>query len=523
MKPLATFTGPLPGRAAADAVEDAQKKFFETGHLQSNLTGRVVSAGIVTAVAQAIKFAINLGSAVVLARMLVPEDFGLIAMVTTITGFLRVFKDAGLSTATIQRDEITHAQVSNLFWINFTVSAALSLLVAALSPAIAWFYRDSRLVAVTLALAGTFVLGGAVVQHQALLNRQMRFKAIAAIEILSAFFGLIVGIVMARAGYQYWSLVGMQLCAGLTELIITLAISRWRPGAPKRQAGTRSLVHFGASLTVASVFRRIATGMDSLLIGRWYGADAVGLYTRGAILLMRPIDQLITPLESVFTPVLSRLQNDPDRYRRTFLQVYGAIALISFPAAGLFMALSRPIVLALLGPKWQQVIPIFAWFTIGGLYFPLYYAVMWLLNTQGRGKDIMTTGLIFSFTTIGSFLAGLPFGAVGVAASFSCVGVLVRLPVQYHIVGKSGPVSRSDLWSVALRYLPNWLIVLTITMLTRAALPSSISPIFELLVCTPAGIAAAVLITFAVPAQRRDALRILELLKPFLVRFSKRW
>jgi O-antigen/teichoic acid export membrane protein len=508
-----TLTGPA---GAATTEQGGSDRHFRTDHLLGDLRKRAVSGTLVTVAAQASKFALNFISAIVLARLLMPEDFGLVAMVTTVTAFLRVFKDAGLSTATIQKAQITHAQVSNLFWINVGVSAALSLIVAALAPVVAWFYRDPRLVAVTLALASTFAVSGAVVQHQALLNRQLRFKAVAVIDISSAILGLLVGITMARLNFRYWSLVGMQLSMGLVELVLTLCISGWRPQRPTRGTGTLSLLQFGASLTVASILQRIASASDNLFIGRWYGANAVGLYTRAAILFMRPIDQLICPLEAVFTPILSRLQHDPARYRRTFLQVYGAVVLLSFPLAGLFLALSRPVVLVVLGPKWEQVIPIFSWFTIATLYFPLYYAVMWLLNTQGRGKDIVITSLILSITTVGSVLVGLPFGPVGVAAAFSCFGLLLRLPVQFYIVGRRGPVSTVDLWAVALKYLPNWAVVLGVTYLTRQVLPSNCPLVAQLCICASAGILAGVVLILAVPWQRKEVLRLWDLIKPLI-------
>ena len=515
LNPATVVTQPAPSKNEQDGCD----RHFRTDHLLGDLRKRAVSGTLVTTAAQASKFGLHLISAVVMARLLTPEDFGLVAMVTTVTGFLLIFKDAGLSTATVQRAEITHAQVSNLFWINVGVSAALSLIVAALAPVVAWFYRDPRLVAVTLALASAFAVSGAVVQHQALLNRQLRFKAIALIDISSVTIGLLVGIVMACMKLKYWSLVGMQLSIGLAELVLTLWTSGWRPQRPTRGTGTVSLLRFGASLTVASVFRRIASVSDNLLVGRWYGADAVGLYSRAAVLFMRPVEQLVMPLEAVFTPVLSRLQGDPARYRRTFLQVYGAVALLSFPAAGLFLALSRPLVLVLLGPKWEQVVPIFAWFTIAALYFPLYYAVMWLLNTQGRGKDIMTAGLILSIATLASVIAGLPFGPVGVAAALSCVGLLVRLPVQFYIVGRRGPVTTADLWAVALKYLPNWGVVLGVTYLTRRVLPADCSLVLQLCICASTGILAGIVLMLGLPWQRREVLRLCDLLKPLILRF----
>ena len=156
--------------------EHSNDQHFATGHLLANLKGRTVSSGAVTAVAQAAQFALNFLSIVVLARLLAPQDFGLVAMVATVMGFLRIFNDAGLSTATVQRDKITHAQVSNLFWANVALGGLASLVLAVSAPAIAWFYREPRLVGVTLALAITFLLSASTVQHLALLKRQMRFR-----------------------------------------------------------------------------------------------------------------------------------------------------------------------------------------------------------------------------------------------------------------------------------------------------------------------------------------------------------
>lgn len=503
--------------ARAEASNGGQH--FRTDDLLGDLRSRALSGGLITVAAQVTKLGLGLISAVVLARLLTPEDFGLVAMVGSITGFLVIFQDAGLSMATIQKVEITHAQVSNLFWINMGVSATLSLLVAALSPLVAWFYRDPRLVAVTLALAGAFAVSGAVVQHRALLSRRMWFKAVALIDISSAVVGVLVGIAMACLKCGYWSLVGMQLTIPLAQLALTLRVSGWRPQRPTRGSGTWSLLQFGASLTVASVFRSFTSGMDSLLIGRWYGAVAVGLYNRAAVLLIRPVDQLTGPFAAVFIPILSRLQGDPARYRKVFLQAYGAVTLLCFTVTGLFMALSRPVVLVLLGPKWESVIPIFAWFTVGGLSLPLYCVVICLLNTQGRGKDILTTGLIVSAATVGSIVAGLPFGPVGVAASLSSVWLLVRLPVLYYIVGRRGPVRTADLWEAPLRSMPSWVVVFGATYFTRRLLSPNIAPILQLCFCTPVGLMAGVLVTLGAPSQRREVFRLWELVEPFVLRF----
>src|SRR5205823_737974 len=191
------------------------------------LRQRTISSGLVTVAAQSAQFFLNLAYVMVLARLLVPQDFGLFAMVTTVMGSLRIFQDAGLSMATVQRQEITHAQVSNLFWVNVCVGGITTLLVAGLSPVVAWFYREPRLVGITLVLSITFVLASSAVQHIALLNRQMRFKVIAVIDILSMLAGYLTGIGMALSKYGYWALVGASVTQVAIKLVLTWSISRW--------------------------------------------------------------------------------------------------------------------------------------------------------------------------------------------------------------------------------------------------------------------------------------------------------
>src|SRR5258708_15696411 len=154
-----------PGdKAAARSLKAEEKErneeHFKTEHLLPNLKRHTISGGAVTISAQAAKFGLSLASTVILAHLLTPRDFGLVAMVTVVTGYLAVFRHAGLSIPTVQREHITDAQVSNLFWINLGVSALCALILAALAPAMAWFYRDSRITYITLALSTTFLIGG---------------------------------------------------------------------------------------------------------------------------------------------------------------------------------------------------------------------------------------------------------------------------------------------------------------------------------------------------------------------------
>ena len=490
------------------AAEQRHERHLGTDHLLANLKGHTISGGAVTMLAQGMKFFLTLLSTMVLARLLSPRDFGLVAMVTTVTSFLRVFKDAGLSIATVQREKITHAQVSNLFWINVVVSALSTLVAAAFAPVIARFYHNPRLVNITLLLSLTFLISGLTVQHQALLKRQMRFKSLALIEVGSMAFGVAVAIVMAMMGYRYWALVGSSLAMEIGGLLITFSVSRWCPGRPSRGAGIRPLVSFGAHRTAGDFVMSLSRGCDNLLIGRFYGSVAVGLYSRASALLIRPLELFLGPINAVFVPALSRLQSQPQRYRATFIRLYEAIALFGFVSAGLFLASARPLTLVLLGPKWESAAAIFGGFTIAALCVPLSNASAWLFTSQGRGRDMFVAQAINSGFTVVSFIVGLPFGPVGVAIAFSLSFLIVRIPIYYYTAGRKGPVKTADLWMVFLRHLPIWVVTFFVTWLVSLPL-AKFPPIIQLLFCIPAGLLAAAIAVWNLPPQRRVVTHII--------------
>jgi O-antigen/teichoic acid export membrane protein len=501
----------------ADADGQKVDRHLNTDHLVTNLGQRAVSGGFVTAFAQIVKFGLTLGSTVALARLLSPEDFGLVAMTGALMTVLRVFREGGLSTATVQKAHVTQAQVSNLFWINLAFGFVLTLCGACLAPAVAWFFHDERLIAITILLSLSFAVGGSAVQHLALLNRQMRFKAVALIDITSLVVGFVAGVGLAWFHFGYWSLVGMQLATSLTETGMTWLASGWRPDLYRRGSDTSSMLKFGASMTISILLRRLVSGIDVILLGRIYGAGVVGLYSRAAILISRPMDQFINPFDAVFVPLLSRLQDQPGRYRQVFLQAYGVIALLSFPFAGVLMGLSGPIVLFLLGAKWGGVIPIFAWFSIAALHIPLGYAGMWLLTTQGRSQDLLVTGIIFPLLTLLAVAVGLPYGATGVALSSALGGLLIRLPVQFYITGKCGPVSGRDLCGVFFRHLPLGVAVALASWLAGQTVATH-SPLVQLITGGLAGGLVALLIVVASPGLRVEIRFIRERLQRSLSR-----
>jgi len=517
---LVSMTRPeeIEGNRPSKAI-DPNEKHLCTDHLVGDLKGRTISGAFITIASQGTQFLLNLASIMVMARLLTPRDFGLYAMVTTITGFLFMFQDAGLSTATVQREEITHAQVSNLFWVNVGVGGITSLVVAALAPVVAWFYHEPRLVGITLVLSSSFLLASLAVQHIALLNRQMRFAVIAVIYIVAALTGYLTGAGMALLGYGYWALVGASVTQGAVQLVLAWLISAWRPGLPSRNTQTWHMLTFGANITAGSLIYSLARGTDNLLIGRFFGAASVGLYSRASILLIRPLQQFIIPINAVLIPALSRLQSEPERYRRTFLRVYDAMALISFLSTGLLLALARPLTLVVLGPKWEQAVPIFAGFSIAALCIPLAGASTWLFQTQGRGKDWLFFSLLGSCITVASFVVGLPFGPAGMAISYSVCGLFIAVPILYYFAGRQGPVTTADLWRGFFRYLPLWILVCGVTWLVHLLFVNS-APLVQLVVCGPVGLLAGAILIYVVPSMRRVALSLVDIVLELKSRIS---
>lgn len=489
---------------------------LRTEHLLPNIGKRAISGGFVTVSAQVAKFVLNFAAAAVLARLLVPREFGLVGMVLGVTNLVGIFRELGLSTATVQRETITQQQVSNLFWINVGISSVLSLISMALAPLVAWFYRDPRVTGIMLAMSFTFLLTGSTVQHCALLTRQMRFRALAVIEVSSLLVGFSTACVLAWRGFGYWALVAQQLAYAACYLTLTWWTSGWRPSMPKRKSGVRPMVSFGAHLTIADLVGRLSLSTDNILLGRFYGAEPLGLYTRANVLLARPLEQVLTPISSVLIPVLSRLQSDPARYRRTLMRAYDLFALVVFPFAAMCLALSKPIVLVVLGRKWAGVVPLFAAFALVAISSPLSSVISWMFESQGRGRDQLRTYTAAGAITVASYLVGLRWGPLGLVLSLAIASFVIRMPVVYYLVGRSGPVRTADLWKGFFAHLPCWGAFFAVTFLARMSVQNS-APIVQLLVAAPLGFIGGCALTLLFPRPRRSALYAVDTIKTTLV------
>ena len=364
----------------------------------------------------------------VLARLLSPKDFGLVGMVTAFTGVLLWFRDFGLSSAAIQRATVTEEQISTLFWINITMGALLGLVAVGMAPAIAAFYHEPQLFWVTTVLAAGFLFNAAGVQHSALLQRQMRFTVLAVIGVASLIVGTAVGIGGARAGYGYWALVGMSVTQPLIATIGFWIAAGWVPGRPHRRIGIRSMLHFGGALTLNGLVAYVAYNAEKVMIGRFWGVDAIGIYGRAYQLLTIPTENMNSAVGDVAFSALSRLQSDPIRLRSYFLKGFSLVMGLTLPITIACALFADDVVFFFLGPHWKDSVAIVRLLAPTIAILAIINPLGWLIYSIGLVARGLKIALVFAPIMITGCALGLPYGPKGVAFAYSAVMILWVIP-----------------------------------------------------------------------------------------------
>lgn len=394
------------------------KNYFNTAHVNANLKQLSIRGGAVTILAQASKFVLQMGSTIILARLLSPKDYGLIGMVTVVLGFAELFKDLGLANATVQKSHINHQQVSTLFWINFAISCLTAVSVAIAAPIVSWFYEEPKLTLITIVLSSVFILGGLTVQHQALLRRQMQFTYLAKIDIMSSFAGVIAAIVLAWYGQGYWALVWMQIVTAIVNALGSWLACSWRPGNPVVGSGIKPMLAFGGNLTGYNIVNYFSRNLDNILIGRYWGSQQLGIYSKAYQLVLLPIQQINTPITNVALPALSSLQNNPEQYCKYYYKAILLISTISMPLIAFLFASADKAILLILGDKWLDVVPIFRYLMPAAYNATIGVGMGWVYQSLGLVNRQLRWGIVSSFFNVIIFAIGVRWGAIGVAVAY---------------------------------------------------------------------------------------------------------
>lgn len=472
-----------------------------TGAAPASLGARAARGTSVTLGVQGVRALLQVVSVVLLARLLDPSDFGLVAMVTSVIGIADLVRDFGLSSAAITAKDLSRAQQNALFWIGTALGAACTGIAVLAAPAIAAGYGQPRLTTVVLALAGVFTLSGASTQMRADLARSLRFGALGAVDVGAQASGIALAVVGALSGWGLWALVAQQVCVAVVGLVAVAALSTFRPGLPRRGADVRPFLGFGGAVLGTQSIAYATKNVDNVALGAVWGAGPLGLYTRAYQLLMAPLNQINAPMTRVALPVLTRVHGTPDyaRYlaRAQLVACYATATVFAVAAA-----LSVPVVAVLFGPRWVSVAPIFAVLAVGGVFRALAQIAYWIFLSAGRPGAQLRLSLVTGPATVALILAGLPWGAIGVAAGHSVAHLLVWI-AQLVVAGRSTGTDVRPLFATSVR-------ALAVVALPCAAAAGSANllpwpPLAQVAAGVLAAAAAAALVAAVVPRVRADA------------------
>lgn len=399
--------------------------------------------GTVTGIAQVLKIGIQFLSVIIMARLLMPEDFGLVAAITPLIAFVGLFQNLGLQQAVIQRKTINQSQLNQVFWVTGLVGIVSVIVVSALSPAIAAFYGDPRILWLTLGAALPLLLGSLSSMPLSLLTRNMQFSRLAFTDVAAAAAGLVGAAAAAYAGLGYWSLLlGTAITSCVTLLFAWLA-SGWKPEWPNLKL-ERDILSFGANLTGFNFVNFFSRNLDNVLIGKFSGTIELGYYDRAYKLLLFPLRNINQPLTRLMIPILSRVQDDKARFRLIYLKTCWLLAFVTIPGVAALVMTSQEVVTLLFGERWLPSAPIFVWLGLAGLMQPVTSTSGWIFVCQGKTKTMLHWGVYSALVTTIAFVIGLQWGAVGVAAAYAISGYVARLPVLAFLVNRIGPVTAAD-------------------------------------------------------------------------------
>lgn len=455
---------------------------------------------------QAVRVVMQFGATIVMARLLTPGDFGLIAMVVAVVGISEMLRDFGLSSAAIQARHLSDGERTNLFWANTALGAGAAGVMCAISPLIVRLYGQPRLGWVVVAMSTTFVISGANTQFKAGLTRSLRFRALVLSDVVGVASGFAAGILSAVLGLAYWSIVVQQVTTAVVTLSINVVSTPWRPGRPRRDVSIRRFVRFGLGVLGTQAVSYVTRNIDSIGIGIVWGKVPLGLYDRAFQLLMTPLNQVNAPMTRVALPILSRTYDQPKVFARHLAKAQLVGCYLTATVLAVAAALATPLVLVLFGPQWRGVAGIFAALAIGGVFRSIAQLSYWMyLATAKTGAQLKMFLAVRPFM-IALILGGLRWGPLGVAIG-GTLAYALHWVVSLWRVGVVTGIDTRPLFGNAVRIVATVSAPAGLLAYTATWLPV---PDLVQLVCGAAfALAWVVAIGTVVPSARRDLVTIL--------------
>jgi len=406
---------------------------------------------------------------IVLAHLLSPTDFGLVGMAMVAVNFVATFKDLGTAAAVIQRKDLSERLLSSIFWANSAFGLAATIGLFLVAPLAAAFYHQPRVAPLLGWLSITFLISGLTIVQQALLQRRLAFQTLARMEIAAIMAGGVVGIGAAVLGAGVWSLVYQTLTTAAATTVLLWISCPWRPALVFSWSDLRSVQSYSLNLTGFAILNYFSRNIDHLIIGKFLGAQPLGYYTLAYRLMLYPSYTVSAVVSRVMFPVYAKLQDEDSIFRQAYLKVAGATAILTFPLMLGLMALSRPFIVSVFGPKWEAaavlvilLAPVGLMQSIGTMNGSIYAA-------KGRTDLQLRVGAVFTVITTLSFVIGIRWEITGVAAAYALACAAITYPSFAIPLGLIGLRVR-DLWRPLSRPLGAGLLMTAVALGLNAGL-----------------------------------------------------
>ena len=396
----------------------------EAKAIRAGVTRNVLAAGSSGLLIQALQIVTFL----ILVRLLAPEDYGVLAMVTAGIGLAELFRDMGLSAATVRLPSITRAQVNALFWINAALGALMAGAVIAVAPWLAALMREPRVEDVAGVMAVNFLIGGVSAQYLALMRRSLRFVELSTMRVWASGLGSLLALAMAWAGAGYWALVAAAVLNKLLMMLLAMARSGWHPQRPRYEPSVAPMLTFGGHLIGFGLLSYCATNLQTILLARYWGGAEVGYFNRANSLIGISVGQLMRPVRRVAPPTMARLHVEPEAMADFYRSIVALLMLALVPAALWMAYLAEDIVRVVLGGQWDAAVPVLQALALGLPASSLAASSGWLFLARGDSRAMLRWGLVGWPVVIVFKVAGLGWGAAGVALMGSLASYVILWP-----------------------------------------------------------------------------------------------
>jgi O-antigen/teichoic acid export membrane protein len=360
------------------------------GDLREKATSGLIWSAIERFGQQAVVFVVQ----IVLARLLAPEQFGLIAMVAVFMTLSSIVADAGFSQALVQRKEVGDKEISTVFYFNLGISCVMTLLLCLAAPFIAAFYKFEELTLILRVLSIRLVIGAFGSVQAAILSRQLLFKEIFWVTLPSTLISGIIAIVLAFNGFGVWALVGQSLVQSILQSSAFWFSSDWRPSRVFEIQCLKEMFPYGSRLALSSFLHQGFQSAYVLVIGKVFSAADLGYFQRARSLQRLPVENIQGILGRVTFPLFSKIQDDPPRMKRGMRKALQLSTLLVFPGMALLAAIAEPLVVTLIGEKWLPCVPYLQWLCVVGVLFPLHSMNVNLLLSIGRSDLLLRLEII---------------------------------------------------------------------------------------------------------------------------------